>query len=173
MEKNYANKFNPYLPGIYPYIESRFSSYGYKCLKLLSITEPAFLSPNTKIITGLRSRFECLKQSHNSIEIGCSCGFYSFKRLEDAWDYSLFSPGSLIFKVKLLGDVIEHNIGYRSESQEVVNLYHSLCLYKKCLKEATVVSWQDSFTLSCLKHAGNHQVPLTHISKLGISLVKI
>lgn len=172
MDKNYSNKFNPFLPGIYPYLETRFSSYAFKCLKMLSLSPARFVSPNTKIITERMANFKCLKANHSSINFDCSCGFYSFKTLEDAWDYSLFAPETLIFKVRLLGTVIEHNIGYRSESQEITHLLHSPCYYKKCSLTSEYLLCRDSITLSCLKHAKGKALPLSSIDTSELKLLE-
>ena len=67
----------------------------------------------------------------------CECGFYSFKELEDAKEYSVFYKGALVVEVEMYGEIIEHDIGYRSREISINKVFvPELCSYKNCVEKS-------------------------------------
>lgn len=171
MEKDYSNKFNPFIPQpSVSFIDSRFTQLAYKCLYLPSLSKALFVSPNTKTEYGPSAYFSCKEFNHAKPEINCTCGLYSFKLLEDAWAYSLFKSNILVILVKITGEVIEHDLGYRSSVQNLLKVVIHKCQYKNCMEPATVFNLKPLVSPVCNNHRKKKTQPLESITNLGIGL---
>lgn len=140
---NYANKFNPYLtPFTRVLIDRPFTGVAYRGVYLESLERLDFQGLNIKNFSFTRDAFAlCVKDKfHLPPVYSCECGFYSFKDLVDAQEYTVFHKGALVVEVELYGEIIEHEIGYRSRELSVTKVFiPGTCSYKTCTKDSSSI----------------------------------
>lgn len=133
---NFTNKFNPYLlPFSRSIVDKPFTGIAYRGIFLECLEKVSFKGLNISKIVYPRDAFAtCIKdQFHLPPVWECECGFYSFKDLVDAQEYTVFHKGALVAEIELYGEIIEHDIGYRSREISIKEIYiPKVCSYKQC-----------------------------------------
>ncbi len=85
----------------------------------------------------------------------CSCGWYSFKEPENAFDYPKFGSSTSsepILELALSGQFVEYDYGFRSEIIRVKRVLFDKCYY--CNQTAVAATWiEDSLVGICYNHA--------------------
>lgn len=120
----YEYLFNPMIPFNNSFVEVReFDGFAFKILKV-DFRFANFTSPNFKDKRGISS-FACCKvdRFHIPPVWDCECGLYSLKSLRLALSYLRFRRGYNIFKVEIEGEIVEHNLGYRSMRESIRSIY--------------------------------------------------
>lgn len=120
----YEYLFNPMIPFNNSFFEVReFDGFAFKILKV-DFKFMNFTSPNFKDKRGISS-FACCKvdRFHIPPVWDCECGLYSLKSLRLALSYLRFRRGYNIFKVEIDGEIVEHNLGYRSMQESIRSIY--------------------------------------------------
>ena len=105
----------------------------------------------------LNSTANCIRSGwHRAPAYWCSCGFYSLKNKVNA--YKLFnrvrSKDKVFLQVQLYGNIIDHELGFRSEEQVITKVFlPSTCSFKKCEgKTIGLKMGKKQLISSCVKH---------------------
>lgn len=71
----------------------------------------------------LNAKATCAKgREHSSPHNGCDCGFYAWKDRSRALYLMERWRSTILLKVELYGEIIEHSDGFRAHEQEVVSM---------------------------------------------------
>ena len=133
-------------------VESVNQCFGYRLAYLTDLKALTFDS----LFSGKFSRDDlanCNKE-HAAPFVNCACGFYSFKEFFKARNERKFFKKSMILKVENFGEIIEHELGWRSANQLVTEIN----LPKKCAwwfcrsKSVAFVKGENVFIQSCKYH---------------------
>ena len=126
----------------------------------------------------LSSTANCIRSGwHRAPAYWCSCGFYSLKNKVNA--YKLFnrvrSRDKVFLQVELYGNIIDHDLGFRSEEQVITKVYlPGQCKFKKCSGKTVGLS-KNKRTLvsSCARHMerGYTLSKLSQIWSLPVSTI--
>ena len=135
----------------------------YKALYLTDLTTPWFEGLNHGSY-GLNSTFKC--NYHNFPDLNCTCGFHSYKNYESALYESKLRFGTIVAQIDNYGDIIEHELGYRSEEQHIKKLYIvDSCSKIFCKENITNFSRNKNIlTPRCNKHKGSETHELTELA---------
>jgi hypothetical protein len=98
---------------------------------------------------------KCKFNINHNFSLDCTCGFYSYKDISKAIKKANLREGSVLLEVENYGDIVEYDLGFRSEEQEVVAIYfNDDCYKRKCiLKPQGVISRHGSYFSACLDHS--------------------
>lgn len=133
-------------------VESVSQCFGYRLAYLADLNSIIFDS----LFSGKFSRDDiaiCNKE-HSAPFVNCACGFYSFKEFFKARNERKFFKKSMILKVENFGEIVEHELGWRSANQLVTEIN----LPKKCSwwfcssKAVAFVKGENVFIQSCKYH---------------------
>lgn len=165
---NFTNKFNPYLPPFTrSFIDIPFSGLAFRGIFLECLERVSFKGLNiSKHVYPSDAFATCIKDKFHLPPVwGCECGFYSFKDLIDAQEYTVFHKGALVAEVDLYGEIIEHDIGYRSREISIKKIYiPKLCSYKNCYDNTTNIKiGVKEYGWRCDKHSFFGSTKLTDL----------
>lgn len=165
---NFTNKFNPYLPPFTrSFIDIPFSGLAFRGIFLECLERVSFKGLNiSKHVYPSDAFATCIKDKFHLPPVwGCECGFYSFKDLVDAKEYTVFHKGALVAEVDLYGEIIEHDIGYRSREISIKKIYiPKLCSYKNCYDNTTNIKiGVKEYGWRCDKHSFFGSTKLTDL----------
>lgn len=126
----------------------------------------------------LSSTANCIRSGwHRAPAYWCSCGFYSLKNKVNA--YKLFnrvrSRDKVFLQVELYGNIIDHDLGFRSEEQVITKVYlPGQCKFKKCTGKTVGLSKNKRILVSsCARHMerGYTLSKLSQIWSLPVSTI--
>lgn len=162
-----------FVPSIYsgksPYEESG-ASEDVKGFKVAHIENLSILS--FKGIAGksykVSDKFRCKK--HKTITHGCNCGFYSFKKITDAFNILNLKRGLVLIKVDHFGEIFEHKDGYISEEQDVVEVFiQNKCSTFFCKDNTSHISFnqrKNTYRQVCNRHKGDISYTLDELKEV-------
>lgn len=158
------SRINAYAP---EFIDEEIRSY--KALYITEIKTPWFLGLNRGSY-GVNSVFQC--KYHSFPDYKCTCGFHSYKLLDSALYESKLRFGTVVAEIENYGDIIEHELGYRSEEQEVRKLYiHEECTKLICKSKVTHLSRHRHLLLPrCSKHIGSENYDISQIDNIELEI---
>lgn len=141
----------------------------YKALYITEITTPWFLGLNRGSY-GLQSTFKC--KYHSFPDYKCTCGFHSYKIIDAAFYESKLRFGTVVAEIDNYGDIIEHELGYRSEEQVIKKLFiHEECTKLTCKQRVTHLTRHRHLLLPrCLKHTGTERYSLDNINNIELEI---
>lgn len=118
------SRFNPYINNYtFSKLVSDFDGSAFKVLTFGNNKSLPFISPVSKKGLSFKNFGVCIKDKfHIPPVLECECGFYSFKSLNLALEYSYYYKNSFVFLVNLFGEIIEHDIGYRSRELDITSV---------------------------------------------------
>ena len=133
-------------------VESVDQCFGYRLAYISDINLFTFDS----LFSGKFSKDDqanCSKD-HDAPVVSCACGFYSFKKFINAKKEKKFFKNSVILKVENFGEIVEHELGWRSANQLVteINMPRN-CSWWFCWKKAVaLVKGDNVFIQACKYH---------------------
>ena len=141
----------------------------YKALYITEIDTPWFLGLNRGNY-GVNAVFLC--KYHSFPDYKCTCGFHSYKLLDSALYESKLRFGTVVAEIDNYGDIIEHELGYRSEEQVIKKLYiHNECTRLLCKDKVTHLTRHRHLLLArCTKHISDESYKITDIENIELEL---
>lgn len=112
-----------------------------------------------------------LGQEHHVPSPSCSCGFHAFYDIAHARREWRSYPHCVLLRVEGFGDVVEHEMGWRAQSQEVLTVWIAQeCA--SCSRPSQGLSWSsrsECWAASCEKCANRHGSDFATVADLASS----